>query len=123
MEVSTATKRAVPKSAQREEHMNQLFDSLENMFGKLDPSIRKRLQAVIDNPTEKTWDNAYSIIVNWSSRNHTLWQSVIAIDPTFPLTGPRENQHGKRIEGWARIPDRDLILKALLLACKEGSGQ
>ena len=101
--------------------MTNLMDGLENMFGALQPDIRKRLQAVIDNPTERTWDNAHSIIVRWgNSRVNTLWQAVIAVDPSFPRTGPRTDQRGRKIEGWSRIPDRNTILKALLAVTKTG---
>lgn len=102
--------------------MNAVFDGLDNMFGTIKPDIRKRLQAVIDNPCLKTWGNSYSIILSWR-RNYTLWQAVIAVDPTFPRMGPRTDQRGKVLENWQRIPNRDTILKAILLATEEGVKQ
>lgn len=91
------------------------LDLARNMFGRLAPDIRERLQAVVDNPTEKTWDNAHSIIVGaygWT----TLWQAVIAVDPSFPRSGPRVDQKGRVLEGWVRIPDRRTLLSAIKYA-------
>lgn len=102
--------------------MNALFDNLDNVFGALKPDIRKRLRKLIDKPTTRTWDDAYSIIINGGAMR-TLWQAVIAVDPTFPRTGPRTDKHGTVLQGWARVPDHDTIIKALLLATKTGSRQ
>lgn len=94
--------------------MEQLFAGLDNVFGRLDAKIRTRLQRVLDKPNQRTWNDAYTIILSWK-RNYTLWQAVIAVDDTFPKLGPRSWDDGKR-ERWARIPDRETILKAILLA-------
>jgi hypothetical protein len=94
------------------------FDELSNVFGPLKPAIRKRLLAVLTNPTEKTWDNAYSICVQPFL---TLWQAWIAIDATAPRVGPREDFAGKRIEGWSRIPTSDEIFSALRYATTKPS--
>lgn len=51
-----------------------------NMFGRLKPTIRRRLQSVIDNPCSDTWDKAHGIIVG-SDGWMTLWQAVITIGP------------------------------------------
>ena len=94
-----------------EDDLNYLLDWFSNMFGDLKPDIRKRLMAVINNPTEKTWNNAYSVLVKPFT---TLWKAVIKVDPWFPKTGPSEDRAGNRIEGWAQIPTQELIIKALL---------
>lgn len=77
-----------------------------NIFGKLSPDVKKRLQDVIDNPNQETWDDAYCIIINASGRTTTLWQAVIAIDPDFvrrkPLDAP-----------WPKIPSSETIVKAI----------
>lgn len=99
-----------------------LLDTLDNFYGSLNSEIRMRLQAVIDNPSPRTWDNSYSIILR-SQRRLTLWQAVLAVDPSFPNVGPAEDMNGKRFESWKRIPDRDTILKALLFAAKTKGAQ
>lgn len=98
--------------------MNAYLSKCSNLFGSIGPDIRARLEAVIAAPTESTWDNAYSIIVN-GRKMMTLWQAWIAVDPTAPRTGPVENQRGKRISGWARIPDQLTIYKALRYATSQ----
>ena len=76
-----------------------------NMFGKLKPEIKERLQAVIDNPCEETWEEAYSIILTMRPMK-TLWQAVADIDPDMRRGKP----HGSL---WFKIPEREVIIKAI----------
>lgn len=86
-----------------------------NLFGPIKPEIRQRLDACLENPTEKTWEEAYSIIIN-GDHMISLWQAVVAADQTFPMTGPVETLEGKRLEGWKRVPDKVTLVRALRLA-------
>ena len=86
-----------------------------NMFGPLSQDLRRRLQAVLDEPNQQTWTDAHSIIVG-ANRFMTLWQAVIEIDPTFPAVGPSTDRKGLVVKGWKRIPDRDLLVRALKFA-------
>lgn len=91
------------------------LDLARNVFGRLRPRERTRLRAVVYQPTEKTWDDAHSIIIGadgWT----TLWQAVIAVDPTFPKIGPATDVRGRRVARWARIPSQGLLLAALRYA-------
>jgi hypothetical protein len=83
-----------------------------NMFGSLSGTVRARLVALLNSPNTETWDDAYTIILDQPSWT-TLWQAVIAVDPSFPRTGPVENDKGNRISGWARIPDRETVIQAI----------
>jgi hypothetical protein len=97
-----------------------LFDHCSNLFGGLDGDIRRRLELVIADP-EKHWNDNHGIILRGkvgSGRWLTLWQSVIAVDPTFPKTGPLTDGDGNVINGWAQFPDRVTILKAILFAAE-----
>jgi 8-oxo-dGTP pyrophosphatase MutT (NUDIX family) len=93
-----------------------LIDPLTNLFGRLQPEYRERLKAVLKRPTERTWDNAYSIIISGSGKWLTLWQAVLAVDPTFPRTGPATDQHGKKLDGWRKVPSRETLIAALRYA-------
>lgn len=88
------------------------LDQATNMFGHLTGEVRERLVAVLANPTQETWGNAYSIILNQGTWT-TLWQAVLAVDPTFPRTGPALG------EPWPRVPDYDTICRALQYAVTE----
>lgn len=77
-----------------------------NLFGAISPEIKKRLQAVIDNPNQETWDDAYSIIINGTGRTQTLWQAVITIDPDFVTRKPPDAP-------WSKIPSSETIVKAI----------
>lgn len=85
---------------------------LTNIFGPLKPELRARLKAVLDDPASN-WEDAYCIIVNGSK---TLWQYVIAVDPTFPKTGPVTDAKGRTVKSWDRYPDQLTIAKALRYA-------
>jgi hypothetical protein len=96
------------------------IDYCRNMFGPLNDECRKRLEAVLRNPTARTWDNAYSLIVG-ADGFMTLWQAWIAVDPLAPLTGKLTDQHGRVIEGWSRIPDQLTLYRALRYATRRTS--
>jgi len=77
-----------------------------NLFGKLKPEIKKRLQAVIDNPCQDTWDDAHSIILNREVKMTTLWQAVIKIDWNMPVSKPHDAP-------WNYIPSSKIIVEAI----------
>ena len=91
---------------------NAFVDDCRNMFGSLDAECRGRLEAVLDNPTEETWDEAYSLIVGKDGFT-TLWQAWVKVDPAAPRSGPRDDMKGKRISGWPSIPDQLTLYRAL----------
>src|SRR5690554_3693972 len=76
-----------------------------NLFGGLKQETKNKLQKLIDNPCQKTWDNAYSIILNQKGMK-TLWQAVLEIDPRMPRS---KNSDSK----WGYIPSREIIIKAI----------
>ena len=77
-----------------------------NMFGKLKPEIKERIQAVIENPNQETWEDAHSIILNGSGRMKTLWNAIHTVRPSFcnrkPLDAP-----------WDEIPTSEEIIQAI----------
>ena len=85
------------------------LDLARNMLGKLGPDIRRRIDAVVSNPSQKTWEDAHSIIVG-SDGSMTLWQAVLAVDPSFLRTGPYGSDE------WDEIPDQKTLLKAIQYA-------
>lgn len=86
-----------------------------NMFAKpLSPDCRERLEALLQEQTVETWEEAFSIILN--REGMTLWRAIIEVDDTFPKTGRRTNPKGKVVKEWERIPDLKLIQRALRFA-------
>lgn len=79
-----------------------------NVLGKLGENSRARVQAVIDNPCQETWNQAYSVIVG-SDGWLTLWQAVHKVRPGFPMSKPANGE-------WAAIPDRNTLVAALRYA-------
>jgi len=84
-----------------------------NMFGKLKPDIKARLEAVIDNPCQETWEDAHSIILNADGKMTTLWQAVIKVDWDMPAGKPHDSE-------WPHIPSRETIIEAINLAVFKG---
>lgn len=76
-----------------------------NAFGKLKPDIKKRLMAVLENPCQETWEDAYTIIIN-QKKFTTLWQAVIKIDSNMPKRKPLDSD-------WSYIPSREIIEEAI----------
>lgn len=92
--------------------------ALQNMFGPLPLDVLKRLQDTLDNPRAH-WAENHGIVLR-DGRGFglglTLWQAVLAVDPTFPRRGRATDSKGKVIEDWARYPDQVLIARALKYA-------
>ena len=81
-----------------------------NLFGKnLSPDIKQRLEAVIENPNQDTWEDAHSIIINGAGRTSTLWQAVLFVDPQFIRSKPFDAP-------WTQIPSSETIMKAIRAA-------
>jgi hypothetical protein len=84
------------------------LDLARNMFGSLSPAVRTCIRAVVANPTQETWDKAHCKIIG-SDRWMTLWQAVLAVDPTFCQSKPSRGP-------WPRIPTQQTLVKALQFA-------
>lgn len=99
----------------------RLLDECSNMFGPLDPQVRGRLQRFLAEPSVKTWDDVYTIVINPNSMRHgTVWQAVLAVDPTFPRQA-KSAPIGKKItpkQRWGgRFPDAITVGRAIKNAC------
>lgn len=71
----------------------------------------KRLQAVLDNPCQETWNAAYSIVIGGEYHDFTLWQAWVAVDPDAPRSVPLEGP-------WPCIPDQFTLYRAIAHATK-----
>ena len=113
--MSSQSWKAIQQQLKEEEKKfdpDQYIDPLTNVFGKLAPDLRKRLAEVLKNPNQKTWSNAYSIILNGDSVI-TLWRAVLKVDPWFPRTGPSGADDDRL---WEKIPSRETLIAALRYA-------
>jgi hypothetical protein len=96
--------------------------------GRLDEDARARLRAAVADPCEATWDAAHTIILNGDvGLGLTLWQAVIAVQPSFSfVAGPRfrwvddpEHENGGYsvpLSGWSSTPGADVIRTAIAYA-------
>lgn len=88
--------------------MSGYLDQATNLFGQLEGEVRDRLIAVLANPTQETWEDAYSIVLRREGFM-TLWQAVLAVDPGFVTSKPSGGL-------WPRVPDYDTIASAIRYA-------
>lgn len=70
------------------------------------PDVLAKLKAVIKNPCEETWEDAYDIVLDGMSMN--LWQAVLWVNPNF--------SDCKIGEDWDEIPCAWTVSKAVKLA-------
>lgn len=90
-----------------------------NMFGTLPPDIRRRILHYLAKPTVEGWDDIHCILIGWGNgagNAETIWQGVLAVDPTFPTTGRATDLQGNTVEEWSRIPSAELVKQALVFA-------
>lgn len=76
-----------------------------NLFGNLSKEVKERLQAVIDNPCEETWEDSYSLILTFKPMI-TLWQAVGKFDSKLQKSKPCNSK-------WEYIPDGKTIAHAI----------
>lgn len=91
--------------------VNNVLDNCENIFGKLKPDIRKRVRNYTNNPTPDNWDDIKGIII--SDKFESIWQSIMAMDSTFPRTGSVTDEKENIIKEWERIPTTFEVLRAI----------
>lgn len=75
-----------------------------NMFGELSEQARRRLEAVVEAPSEHTWDQAHSLVLNGRT-GITLWEAVCIVDPLFPT----RKYNGR----WSSVPSHKTLLAAI----------
>lgn len=85
-----------------------------NMLGPMSETIKDRLREFFEHPCRDTWDDISSIILNETSL--TVWQAVIAVDSSFPKTGPHTSPKGIILKDWERVPDPETVKEALIYA-------
>lgn len=116
-----------PVTSLAQHRLNRLLDRCRNGFLQpLSATTRARLEALIEAPSQETWDDAKSIIIN--GRN-TVWQALI--DHTeFRTDGPRHvvEDFGAmpfrgstvRVTGaWNSVPTPEQLLVAIAGAVDE----
>ena len=98
----------------------QLIGRAQNWYGRLtDPDLRRRLTAVLENPTQETWDDANTIIIDPRGGpgrglgGTTLWNAWIAIDPDAPKSKPADGP-------WPKVPTKDDLVRAFQWALSKG---
>ncbi|WP_240416602.1 hypothetical protein [Paenibacillus periandrae] len=113
MGMPVSEKRDLPKPTNTS--ISKLLREMEDMFGKFPLQAAMRIQRYLDNPSVDYWDDICGIIING---DHTVWQCVSNIDPSFPKEGRTTDITGKIVEEWLMIPTTFNLLRAIKDALK-----
>lgn len=87
------------------------LDNGSNLFGALSPEVRARLFAVVDKPSQDTWDDAHGIILT-SDRMTTLWQALLA-HTDYGVTSRPWHTTGEPPGPWPQLPTSEQLLIAI----------
>jgi hypothetical protein len=88
--------------------MKAFVKDCTNFDGYLNDECKTRLVAVLENPTQETWNNAYSLIIN-NDKFMSLWQAWIKVDPNACICRTSAGD-------WPKIPDQLTLYRALKYA-------
>src|SRR5512135_3070860 len=106
--------RTIERSDEIDYELNLASDFSGN---PLTEDTKRRLRKVVNHPTIKNWEDAHGIILNSAYLSGcTLWQSVIAVDPSFPRVGRQTDEKGHVLREWERVPDTDTLILAIKYA-------
>lgn len=87
------------------------MDMMQNMLGdKISDSAKKRILEYLQNPNYPNWNDIFSILI---TPRKTVWQAILDVDSTFPKYGRKTDDKGKIIKDWERIPEPELVIKAI----------
>lgn len=107
-----------------------LLEGATNFLGPIGPQAKKRILRYLGDPSTENWDDVYGIIINEkggpvSGRPRTIWQAVIAVDPTFrDIALPTRLYGGQPPEArWAKWPDALLLARAIKAALDPAHGR
>ena len=96
----------------------KLLDGATNFCGPVGEKIRTRIRAYLAAPTEERWSRIAGVIITPSVSCGSLWEWVMAVDPTFPRTETVTNSKGETVRGWSRIPDAVTLARAIRAALR-----
>lgn len=81
-----------------------------NMFGFLPGYLKSALYEYLEFPNQDNWNEIYSYIISSTGKTTTVWQAVIAIDPSFRYSVPLDKGD---VTIWPKLPTSELVAKAI----------
>ena len=98
----------------KKEYIESILAECDNVFGKLPPSVVKKIKQYLDNPTTDGWSDISSIVIGGKDFT-TIRDAVMVFDDTFPKKGRVTDSDNNIIEDWERIPSVFELLRAIQL--------
>src|SRR5258706_10423001 len=81
-----------------------------NMFGFLPELLKSALYEYLEFAAQDNWNEIYSCVISNIGKTQTLWQAVLAVDPSFASSVSGDELDNVR---WSRIPSPVLVAKAI----------
>jgi hypothetical protein len=107
---------ARPLPADAAERLQRALDRAANMAGALSDESRAAIMLAAVHPTSRTWDAVASMTIE-PKHLVTPWSAIGMLDPEFPMSATHDEVDGRQ---WERVPDGDIIVRALELAVEIG---
>jgi len=86
----------------------------KNYVGLLPSHIKSALYNYVEFPTQDNWNDIYSTVIS-TGKTSTVWQAVLAYDPSFPDRIPVTAIDPDNVR-WPRIPSPEVFAKAIAIA-------
>lgn len=86
--------------------------SATNLFGYVGADYAARIILFLNEPTARHWDDVHGILIDGGSWT-TVWQAVIALDPSYSHIGRVTDLGGKIVKDWTKVPTADLVRRAI----------
>lgn len=80
-----------------------------NYVGFLPSFMKSALYNYMAFPNVDNWNDIYCTVIS-TGEIATVWQAVIAVDPTFPQIIECDSDDNTR---WSRIPEPELVSRAI----------
>lgn len=94
----------------------KLLQNARTMFGPIKAEYAQEITTYLQNPTAAGWDKIHSMVIRWDGRVNTVWQAVIALDPTYcDIAIPYHNNRRPKDPElrWSSWPDAITLGRAL----------
>jgi len=90
---------------------------MATLLGETRIDSQRRIQRFLNHPSAETWDDIHGILI---TPRVTIWQAVLAIDPSFPTVGRRRDELNRVIREWSAIPLPLTVMRAIREVVREG---
>jgi hypothetical protein len=100
------------------DRLQDLYPHLVCTSHDLKDLVIARIESLLAEPTADKWEDCHKLVLK-SVPFLDLWTAVQTIDPAFPDFGRIVDSDGRILVEWKRVPDTQLLEKALRYAASQ----